>query len=101
MHWILHDWSDEHCLKLLKNCYKALPDSGKVVIVESILPLVPEPNLTAKSIFQLDLLMLAYNHGGKERAEKELEELAKGASFASLKVVCCAFGSWVMEYHKT
>ncbi|KAK4858172.1 hypothetical protein QYF36_012200 [Acer negundo] len=24
MKWILHDWSDEHCLKLLKNCYKGL-----------------------------------------------------------------------------
>lgn len=27
--WILHDWSDEHCLKLLKNCYKALPEHGR------------------------------------------------------------------------
>ncbi|XP_058772103.1 cathecol O-methyltransferase 1-like isoform X2 [Vicia villosa] len=30
MKWILHDWSDEHCLKLLKNCYDAIPDDGKV-----------------------------------------------------------------------
>ncbi|XP_057973991.1 caffeic acid 3-O-methyltransferase-like isoform X2 [Malania oleifera] len=29
MKWILHDWSDELCLTLLKNCWKALPDSGK------------------------------------------------------------------------
>ncbi|KAJ8626230.1 hypothetical protein MRB53_019537 [Persea americana] len=29
MKWILHDWSDEQCMKLLKNCLKALPDFGK------------------------------------------------------------------------
>lgn len=100
MQWILHDWSDDHCLKLLKNCYKALPDNGKVIILESILPLAPETNLTAKSIFQLDMLMLAYNPGGKERTEKELEKLAKEAGFASLNLVCSAYGYWVMECHK-
>ncbi|XXG77574.1 hypothetical protein AAC387_Pa08g1702 [Persea americana] len=99
--WILHDWSDEHCLKLLKNCYKALPESGKAIIVESILPLAPETNLTAKYVFQLDMLMLAYNPGGKERTKKQLEELATVAGFASLDVVCCAYGSWVMECSKT
>ncbi|ONI23625.1 hypothetical protein PRUPE_2G199300 [Prunus persica] len=42
MKWILHDWSDEHCLKLLKNCYKAIPDNGKVIVVEALLPAMPE-----------------------------------------------------------
>ncbi|CAL9760383.1 unnamed protein product [Musa acuminata subsp. burmannicoides] len=27
--WILHDWSDEHCVKILKNCWKALPEKGR------------------------------------------------------------------------
>ncbi|KAK4835147.1 hypothetical protein QYF36_005955 [Acer negundo] len=30
MKWICHDWSDEHCLKFLKNCYEALPENGKL-----------------------------------------------------------------------
>ncbi|RWR86536.1 caffeate O-methyltransferase [Cinnamomum micranthum f. kanehirae] len=98
--WILHDWSDERCLKLLNNCYKALPDSGKVIIVDLILPLFPETNLTAKYIFQHDMLMLAYTHGGNVRTEKQLEELTKGAGFASLNVVCCAYGFSVMECYK-
>ncbi|KAK7347250.1 hypothetical protein VNO80_21777 [Phaseolus coccineus] len=29
MKCIFHDWSDEHCVKLLKNCYDAIPDDGK------------------------------------------------------------------------
>ncbi|KAM1816534.1 hypothetical protein ACFX12_000932 [Malus domestica] len=30
MKWILHDWTDAQCLKLLKNCYNAIPNDGKV-----------------------------------------------------------------------
>ncbi|MBA0855940.1 hypothetical protein Goshw_021506 [Gossypium schwendimanii] len=25
MKWILHDWDDEDCIKILKNCKKAIP----------------------------------------------------------------------------
>ncbi|GAB2291152.1 hypothetical protein Dimus_025411 [Dionaea muscipula] len=35
--WILHCWSDDHCIKILKNCYEALPDDRKVIIVEGII----------------------------------------------------------------
>ncbi|KAL4618641.1 hypothetical protein ACB092_06G025200 [Castanea dentata] len=38
MKWVLHDWSDEHCIKILKNCRKAISEKiGKVIIVDIIL----------------------------------------------------------------
>ncbi|CAN7110341.1 unnamed protein product [Brassica rapa subsp. narinosa] len=30
MKWILHDWSDEKCVEILRNCKKALPETGRV-----------------------------------------------------------------------
>ena len=27
--WMFHDWHDEQCLKLLKNCYDAIPNDEK------------------------------------------------------------------------
>ncbi|XP_019091399.1 PREDICTED: indole glucosinolate O-methyltransferase 4-like [Camelina sativa] len=27
--WILHDWNDEDCVKILRNCWKSLPEKGK------------------------------------------------------------------------
>ncbi|KAJ0087394.1 hypothetical protein Patl1_08348 [Pistacia atlantica] len=48
MKWILHDWSDEHCLKILKNCWEALPNSGKVIIVDFILLETPDNSLSSK-----------------------------------------------------
>ncbi|XP_061364041.1 caffeic acid 3-O-methyltransferase [Gastrolobium bilobum] len=100
MKWICHDWSDEHCLKFLKNCYEALPDNGKVIVAECILPVAPDSSLATKGVVHIDVIMLAHNPGGKERTEKEFEDLAKGAGFQGFRVLCCAFNTYVMEFLK-
>ncbi|XP_059667327.1 caffeic acid 3-O-methyltransferase-like [Cornus florida] len=100
MKWICHDWSDEHYLKLLKKCYEALPDNGKVILAECILPVALDSRLTTKNVIHIDVIMLAYNLGGKERTEKEFEELAKGAGFEGFRVMCSAYNTYVIEFLK-
>ncbi|KAJ6887680.1 caffeic acid 3-O-methyltransferase 1 [Populus alba x Populus x berolinensis] len=100
MKWICHDWSDAHCLKFLKNCYDALPENGKVILVECILPVAPDTSLATKGVVHVDVIMLAHNPGGKERTEKEFEGLAKGAGFQGFEVMCCAFNTHVIEFRK-
>lgn len=98
--WILHDWSDEQGQKLLKNCWEALPDNGKVIVVECILPVVPEPSLAAQAVCLVDLIMLAHNPGGKERTREEFESLAKKAGFKGFVAIYILAGCWVMELTK-
>ncbi|XP_076957827.1 caffeic acid 3-O-methyltransferase-like [Bidens hawaiensis] len=100
MKWICHDWSDAHCLRFLKNCYKALPDNGKVIVAECILPEAPDSSLATQNVVHIDVIMLAHNPGGKERTEKEFEALAKGAGFNGFRKACCALNTWVMEFTK-
>ncbi|XP_042481563.1 caffeic acid 3-O-methyltransferase-like [Macadamia integrifolia] len=100
MKWTCHDWDDENCLKILKNCYKTIEDDGKVILIESIVPTAPEPSLAAKVVFQLDNIMYANTCGGRERTQKDFEALAKGAGFADFRVDCCVFNSCVMELRK-
>ncbi|CAH9087623.1 unnamed protein product [Cuscuta europaea] len=100
MKWICHDWSDDHCLKILKNCFEALPKDGKVIIAECILPEQSDTSQADKSVIQSDILMLAYCPGGKERTEKEFEVLAKGAGFKQFRKVYFALNTWVMELYK-
>ncbi|OAY78320.1 Caffeic acid 3-O-methyltransferase [Ananas comosus] len=100
MKWIMHDWSDEHCVKILKNCWKALPENGKVIIVESILPVTPEATPSAQGVFHVDMIMLAHNPGGKERTEKEFEALSKEAGFAGFKPLYVYANSWAIEFTK-
>ncbi|KAL1830382.1 hypothetical protein ACET3Z_000033 [Daucus carota] len=102
MKWILHDWSDEHCLKLLKNCYNALPESGKVVIVESVVPEYTNAGSSSelRNTLSADLIMLAINPGGKERSIKEFEALAKESGFAAVELICSVSVYNVLEFHK-
>ncbi|GMH18327.1 hypothetical protein Nepgr_020168 [Nepenthes gracilis] len=100
MKWICHDWSDEHCMKLLGNCYASLPNHGKVIVCESILPTELGSTATAKILFHMDTVMMAQLPGGKERSEEEFEGLAKAAGFYGFKVVCSAYNIKVMEFLK-
>ncbi|PKA46173.1 Tricetin 3',4',5'-O-trimethyltransferase [Apostasia shenzhenica] len=98
--WILHDWSDEQSVNVLKNCYKALPANGKVLILEYILPDSPEPTREAQVVFHADLMMLAHNPGGKERTEKEFKDLADRSGFSRFKANFIFANAWIIELQK-
>ncbi|OIT08565.1 caffeic acid 3-o-methyltransferase [Nicotiana attenuata] len=100
MKWILHDWSDSHNLKLLKNCYKALPDNGKVIVVEAILPVKPNTDTDVVGVLQCDLIVMAQYHGGKERSEQDFRALATETGFKGVNLICCFCNFWVMEFCK-
>ncbi|XP_042519729.1 (R,S)-reticuline 7-O-methyltransferase-like [Macadamia integrifolia] len=85
--WVLHDWSNEICINILKNCRKALPEkNGKIIIVEVVLE--PEgKGLFAETGLVLDLLMIAHTSGGKERTKIEWKKLLEEAGFPSHKII--------------
>ncbi|KAK9093426.1 hypothetical protein Syun_028337 [Stephania yunnanensis] len=98
---ITHNWSDEHCLKLLRNCYEVVPDDGKVIIMEFITPQVPEPKHSMRNFYQLDVIVMVVSGGGKERDEEDFNVLGKKAGFASVKTTCRAYGYWIIELRKS
>ncbi|KAI4322644.1 hypothetical protein L6164_022318 [Bauhinia variegata] len=87
MKWVLHDWSDEDCIKILNKCKKAIPEGrGKVIIVEIVLK--PE----GQGIFDytglvVDLNMLATCNGGRERTEPEWKKLLQEAGFPRYNII--------------
>jgi len=84
----------------LKNCHKAIPDDGKVIVVDSILSVFPESTMVANNAFQADVMMMAQNPGGKERTKDEFMKLALGSGFIGIKYACSLAGFWVMEFFK-
>ncbi|CAL9079217.1 unnamed protein product [Musa textilis] len=97
--WVLHDWTDEQCIIILRNCWKVLPEKGKVMVVECILPVIPESNSMAQGSFTLDMVMMIQTEG-KERTRKEFEALAKEAGFIGLKTTYISMCVWLMEFTK-
>lgn len=76
--YILHDWNDEDCRRILRNIASAANPGARLVIIEAILPPGDEPH-PAKVI---DLTMLAMNNG-RERTAAEYTALLDSAGFTS------------------
>ncbi|XP_061355206.1 isoliquiritigenin 2'-O-methyltransferase-like [Gastrolobium bilobum] len=98
---VCHNWSDEECVKFLKNCHQALPQHGKVIVLDYIIPEIPDSSRISKHTCALDNLMFMV-HGGKERTEKEFESLCRNSGFSRFHVSCTDVSamSGVMEFYK-
>ncbi|KAJ8764965.1 hypothetical protein K2173_010430 [Erythroxylum novogranatense] len=80
--WVLHDWNDEECIQILKNCREAIPkDTGKVIIVEAVIGEDRNDKLEYVRLM-LDMVMMAHTSSGKERTSKEWEFVLREAGFS-------------------
>ncbi|OAY69903.1 (RS)-norcoclaurine 6-O-methyltransferase [Ananas comosus] len=82
---VLHDWSDEECLRILKRCKEALPGKGGKLIIVDIVVDDEREHEFARARMATDMLMMVYT-GGRERTKKEWNQLVLGAGFASCKI---------------
>nr|XP_043633872.1 caffeic acid 3-O-methyltransferase-like [Erigeron canadensis] len=98
--WVLHCYDDDRCIKLLKICYKALQDGGKVIVVEKVIPFLPDTSSSVKTATHLDAIMMTQTPGGKERTENQFLALAKEAGFGGIAKKCFICNYWVMEFYK-
>ncbi|KZV20285.1 caffeic acid 3-O-methyltransferase 1-like [Dorcoceras hygrometricum] len=71
---------------------------GKVIVIEHILPEIPQTDVYSRASSLQNILMLLIN--GRERTKVEYEAMTKEAGFDELRVVCHAFGAYVMELVK-
>ncbi|KQJ98546.1 flavonoid O-methyltransferase-like protein Os11g0303600 [Brachypodium distachyon] len=83
--YVLHDWDDDVCVKILTQCKKAIPESGgKVIIVD----MVVGSNANSKAMFEaqvvFDLLMMVVT-AGKERDEHQWRKIFMDAGFSNYK----------------
>jgi hypothetical protein len=92
MRHIIHDWSDDESLAILRNCRAALPPSGKLLLVECVIP----PGNVHSWGKQLDVNMLVMTTG-KERTEEEYRRLYTAAGFRLNRIVPTATEMSVIE----
>ncbi|GMH00267.1 hypothetical protein Nepgr_002106 [Nepenthes gracilis] len=95
----LHNWTDEQCLAILKNLHDALPEKGKLIVIDFVLPMEPDGSYADRHVSELDNIMLI-QQGGQERTVKELEALCKISGFTDFKFICYAHTIGCMECRK-
>jgi predicted O-methyltransferase YrrM len=80
---VLHDWSDDDCVRILQACRRAARPGARVLVLEQVLPEGPEPNVA--KLTDLNMLVLL---GGRERTRAE---------FASV----LAAGGWTLAEERS
>lgn len=76
MRHILHDWPDERCVGILRNIRKAIPSTGRLLIVEAVVPDGNDPS--PSKLF--DMFMMLFPDG-LERSETQFRGILKPAGF--------------------
>ena len=79
---ILHDWPDDRCVEILRNCAAALNPDGVVLVVELVLD---RPGYEVVAAFS-DLNMLVLP-GGRERTQAEYAALFDAAGLHLTRVI--------------
>jgi len=74
MKHILHDWNDEQCKTILRNCAKHLVPGGRLLIIEMVVPEDGRPSPAPL----MDVNMLVITHG-RERTAGQYSELLAAA----------------------
>jgi SAM-dependent methyltransferase len=77
---IIHDWDDARSVAILQNCRKALPNGGKLLLVERLMPERPSMADEDKEQALSDLNMMR-GPGGLERTERQYRELLNQSGF--------------------
>lgn len=80
--FIIHDWYDDKNQKILGNIRASMPDNGKVLIIDTVVPEGNEPHFS--KIIDLEMLMAP---GGMERTASEFEKLLADSGFKMTRII--------------
>ena len=84
---VIHDWDDARSAKILANCRRALGPTGKLLLVERIMPeVVDESRADHRAVVLADLNMLR-GPGGSERTEREFRDVLTKGGFTLRRII--------------
>lgn len=89
---VLHNWGDEEAIEILASCRRAMTESGRLLVIQQVLPPGNEPSLGKFA----DLNMLTVL-GGRERTEDEFRRLLAGGDFALIRVIATSDSYSIVE----
>lgn len=83
--WILHDWPDAECIRILDNCRAAMNQNSVLLIGE--ITLNPIPAAGAELPYMVDLAMMVMFGTACERTAREYQNLLERAGLVLKRVI--------------
>lgn len=80
MRWILHNWPDQYCRRILRALIPSMTPESRILIMETVMPRPGSvSNLWERNLRSLDVGQLALGNG-RERDRSQWQSLLAGAS---------------------
>ena len=79
---VLHDWTDEQCEIILKNCHRSMKSKSKLLAVEMVINPGNEPSVA--KLLDLEMFVIT---GGRERTESEFKDLFFSSGFELSRII--------------
>lgn len=83
---IIHDWDDERSATILENCRNAISATGKLLLIERVMPARIDASAGHQRWTMLDMHMLVML-GGRERTEEEFRSVLAAANFELKRIL--------------
>jgi predicted O-methyltransferase YrrM len=74
LRYILHDWDDAACIRILQNCRRAMLPGGRVAVIEQVLGEIGEHS--PAPLMDVNMMVML---GGRERSQTEYGQLFAAA----------------------
>ena len=74
--FVLHDWSDAECVRILANARRAVSGAGRIFVAELVVPGPDEPHFA--KLFDIHMMVMV---SGRERTSAEYAELLLAAGW--------------------
>jgi hypothetical protein len=91
--YILHDWTDDDCIRILTNCRQAMSAGGSILIIEHLITEESGPDYAR----YMDINMLVMTEGGRERTRDEFSRLLSASGLMLRTATPTEIGLWVLD----
>jgi hypothetical protein len=92
MKYIIHDWDDERCVRLLGKCREAMPSGGRVLVVDHVV--APGNRFDWGKLLDINMMVML---GSKERTKEEFRQLFSRSGLRLKRVVRTGTSLGILE----
>lgn len=80
---VLHDWEDESCVKILKNCRQAMQPDSRILVIDAVI----DDKKTGGTFAKLLDMQMLIEQRGRERTSAEFQALFASADLSLNRVI--------------
>jgi hypothetical protein len=89
---VLHNWDDDSCRAILKNCGMAMAEGSHLLVIERVID--ETPGGSDAKLFDINMLVMV---GGKERTSSEYADLFEESGFTLTRTIATASPLTILE----